>query len=96
MIDERRAWLEQLTNQGREIGRLEMQVRQLEAPRPNLSRHDTTDVVEIVASPIEEGSGANSSTVGDATCRRTAQARHLAENVWLAISPTCTGATHAE
>lgn len=54
LVDERRTWLTQLTEQSREIGRLEMQVQQLAAPRPDMTRHDTTDAVvdaTIMAEP---------------------------------------------
>ena len=43
MLDDRRAWLAQLTEQSREIGRLEMQVQQLAAPSRDMTRHDATD-----------------------------------------------------
>ena len=51
MVDERRGWLGQITQQSREIGRLEMQVQQLAAPKDDTSRHDATVIVEAVAAP---------------------------------------------
>ena len=54
MLDERRTWLGQLTEQSRVIGRLEMQVQQLEAPKSDTSRHDATTVEEpaVVPTPV--------------------------------------------
>jgi hypothetical protein len=53
MIDERRAWLVQITEQSREIGRLEMQVQQLAAPSRDVARHDATDVVTDATTAAE-------------------------------------------
>ena len=49
MLDERREWLGQLTQQSREIGRLEMQVKQLNAPKDDLSRHVAIEDIEPAA-----------------------------------------------
>ena len=57
MVDERRGFIERLTNQGREIGRLEMQVQQLEAPKDDKARHDATEVIEEPMAFTEEGRG---------------------------------------
>jgi hypothetical protein len=53
MLDDRRAWLAQLTEQSREIGRLEMQVQQLAAPRRDMTRHDATDIITDAATLVE-------------------------------------------
>jgi hypothetical protein len=49
MLDERREWMRQLTQQSREIGQLEMQVLQIDAPRDIMSRHDETEAAERIA-----------------------------------------------
>lgn len=54
MLDDRRAWLGQLTEQSREIGRLEMQVQQLAAPSRDMTRHDATDIVTDATTMIEQ------------------------------------------
>ena len=48
MIEERREWVNRLTEQGREIGRLEMQVQQLAAPKDATARHDASDIDQPV------------------------------------------------
>lgn len=53
MLDDRRAWLAQVTEQSREIGRLEMQVQQLAAPRRDMTRHDATDIITDAATLVE-------------------------------------------
>ena len=53
MVDERRAFIGQITELSRENGRLETQVQQLAAPKPDMSRHDATET------PAEEGRGAS-------------------------------------
>jgi hypothetical protein len=58
MASERGRFFEQVTNQSREIGRLEMQVQQLAAPKPDVTRHDAPDIVEAIITPIvEQGRG---------------------------------------
>ena len=54
MADERRGFFEQVTTQSRDIGRLEMQVQQLAAPRPEVSRHDALDAAEPIDAVIVE------------------------------------------
>lgn len=53
MVDERRIWLTQLTEQNREIGRLEMQMQQLAAPGRDMTRHVATAFVTDVAAAKE-------------------------------------------
>lgn len=57
MADERSAWHEQLIAQSREMGRLEMQLQQLSAPRRDMSRHDATELV-VDATPTEADAAA--------------------------------------
>lgn len=54
MLEERRAWLGQLNDQSREIGRLEMQIQQIAAPRHDTARHVATDLVRRVDMTFEE------------------------------------------
>ena len=54
MLDDRRAWLGQLTEQSREIGRLEMQLQQLAEPSRDTTRHDATDIIMDVATIVEQ------------------------------------------
>lgn len=58
MASERGRFFEQVTNQSREIGRLEMQVQQLAAPKPDVTRHDAPNIVDTITTPIvEQGRG---------------------------------------
>jgi hypothetical protein len=56
MASERGRFFDQVTNQSREIGRLEMQVQQLAAPKPDAARHDASAIVEAITTPtVEQG-----------------------------------------
>ena len=55
MVTERRGFVEQLTSQSREIGRLETQLLQLEAPNDDEARHDATEIIEKSVAYGEEG-----------------------------------------
>jgi len=57
MLDQQRKWFERVDNQGRQIGRLEMQVQQLAAPQHAESRHDAPELQDVVTARIvsEEG-----------------------------------------
>jgi hypothetical protein len=58
MASERGRFFDQVTSQSREIGRLEMQVQQLAAPKPDVTRHDAPDIVEAITTPIvQQGRG---------------------------------------
>jgi hypothetical protein len=58
MATERGRFFDQVTNQSREIGRLEMQVQQLAAPKADATRHDAPDIVEVITTAIvEQGRG---------------------------------------
>lgn len=53
MVDERRNFIEKLTDQSREIGQLETRLQQLAAPNDDMTRHDATAATVIVL-PAEE------------------------------------------
>ena len=55
MVNERRGFIEQITGQSREIGRLETQLLQLEAPNDDEARHDATEVIREAMASTEEG-----------------------------------------
>jgi hypothetical protein len=59
MATERGRFFDQVTNKSREIGRLEMQLQHLAAPKPDVTRHDALDIVaDSVTLPIvEQGRG---------------------------------------
>jgi hypothetical protein len=48
MADERRSFFEQITAQSREIGRLETRVEMLDAPKPDVTRHDATEISQPI------------------------------------------------
>jgi len=55
MRDHERTWLTQLTEQSREIGRLEMQVRQLAAPKEDVAHNGAPEAAMPVMEPEEDG-----------------------------------------
>ena len=58
MGEERQGFIERISNQGRDIGRLETKLLLLEEPKEPVSRHDPPDDVEPVAAVVvEQGSG---------------------------------------
>lgn len=58
MVDERRGFVQQLTSQSREIGRLETKLLQLSAPNDDVPRHDVPETKDQKAETlIEEGRG---------------------------------------
>lgn len=52
MLDQQREWFDRVDNQGRQIGRLEMQVQQLAAPQHVESRHDASVPDDAVTARI--------------------------------------------
>ena len=58
MLDQQREWFDRIDNQGRQIGRLEMQVQQLAAPAPAESRHGATEPENVVTAQFVETSSA--------------------------------------
>lgn len=57
MVDDRRGFIERLTSQSREIGRLETRLLQLESPKDNEPRHDATEIIEEPMASTEERRG---------------------------------------
>ena len=85
MLDDRRAWLVQLTEQSREIGRLEMQVQQLAEPRRDMTRHDATDIITDAATLVEQVSVTIDTETALATASLPTDAETAKRSVWRRI-----------
>lgn len=85
MLDDRRAWLTQLTEQSREIGRLEMQVQQLAAPSRDMTRHDATDSITDAATLLEQVSVSLDTETALATENLLVDAEPPKRSVWSRI-----------
>jgi len=53
MVEERQSWFSQLTEQSRQIGRLETHMEQLAAPRHVIARRDATELVALQVTTID-------------------------------------------
>ena len=85
MLDDRRAWLAQLTEQSREIGRLEMQVQQLAAPSRDMTRHDATDIITDAATFVEQVPMTIDTETALATASLPTDAEPTKRSVWRRI-----------
>jgi hypothetical protein len=85
MLDDRRAWLAQLTEQSREIGRLEMEVQQLAAPSRDMTRHDATDIITDAATFVEQVPMTIDTETALATASLPTHAEPTKRSVWRRI-----------
>ena len=85
MLDDRRTWLTQLTEQSREIGRLEMQVQQLAAPSRDMTRHDATDIITDAATFVEQVPMTIDTETALATASLPTDAEPTKRSVWRRI-----------